>query len=66
MKKMKPAQRKAGHQARSHDGIRDVARRGWTSGRVGAGRGLRQGWLGTAILLQVDFRLANASRAVLV
>jgi hypothetical protein len=37
----------------------DEARRGWTSGRVGAGRGLRQGWLGTAMRLQVNLRLAD-------
>ena len=48
MMKMKAAQRTAGHQARSQEGMMEEASRGWTSGRLGAGRGLRQGWSDTA------------------
>src|ERR1700751_3963244 len=44
MTKMITDQMRAGHHARSQDGIRNWARRGCTSGKFGAGRGLRQGW----------------------
>src|SRR5208283_602838 len=43
-KKIMPDQKMAGHQARSHAGMRDFGGTRWrTSSRLGAERGLRQG-----------------------
>src|SRR5258708_35023320 len=47
MVKMKAAHSRASHHARSHEGINSCVRRGCTSGKSGAGRGVRQGWSGT-------------------
>src|SRR6266852_3437195 len=47
MAKMTTAQSRAGHQARSQAGIKNCTRRGCTSGKCGAERGLRQGWSAT-------------------
>ena len=44
--KMMADQRTAGHQDQSRRTGGRFWRRGWTSERLGAGRGLRQGWLG--------------------
>ena len=66
MKKMNPAQSRAGHQERSQPGMRDEARRGWTSGRLGAGRGLRQGWSDTAEGSRISCAQRMISRADLV
>ena len=56
---MNPAQSTAGHQARSQPGISDEARRGWTSGRLGAGLAVQQVAVGLAAGLTVGIIAAT-------